>query len=103
MLWLSCLVFVFVTILVLYPKQIERIAFDEAFILDGFSRFFKIMILLSAAIVLAMSKDYLERSKLLNFEYSALISLSVIGMMIMVSSNNLMAVYLGLELQGQTS
>jgi NADH-quinone oxidoreductase subunit N len=77
----------------------DSYAFNGAFRADGFSILFKVCILLSAAIVLAMSKDYLERSNLLNYEYSALVCLSIVGMMIMVASTNLMSVYLGLELQ----
>ncbi|WP_172330733.1 NADH-quinone oxidoreductase subunit NuoN [Mangrovicoccus sp. HB161399] len=66
---------------------------------DGFARFAKVMILLSAAAVLVMSEAYMERRDLLRFEYPVLITLSVVGMMIMVSAGNLMSLYLGLELQ----
>ena len=98
-LWLSCVTFCLIALGFLLREPIDRFAFDGAFRSDGFSNFFKVLILLSAAIILALSKEYMERSNLLNFEYSALICLSVVGMMIMVSANNLMAVYLGLELQ----
>ena len=99
LLWLSCLVFLSLTILVCILDSEKKLAFNGAFVSDDFSRFFKILILLSGAIVLAMSKDYLQRSRLINFEFSSLICLSMVGMMIMVSATNLMAVYLGLELQ----
>ena len=99
LLWLSCLMFCFIAAWVLIGVPIDKMLFNGAFKSDGFSSFFKVMILFSAAIILSMSKEYLERSKLLNFEYSALICLSLVGMMMMVSATNLMAVYLGLELQ----
>ncbi len=99
LLWLSCLMFCALAILVTVRDPIERLAFNGAFTSDGFASFFKVMILISAALILGLSKEHLYRSKLLNFEYSALICLSVVGMMIMVSASNLMAVYLGLELQ----
>ena len=99
LLWLTCFVLVMTAIWVLIAVPDDSYAFNGAFRADGFSILFKVCILLSAAIVLAMSKDYLERSNLLNYEYSALICLSIVGMMIMVASTNLMSVYLGLELQ----
>ena len=99
LLWLTCFVLVLTALWVLIGVPDDSYAFNGAFRADGFSILFKVCILLSAAIVLAMSKDYLERSNLLNYEYSALICLSIVGMMIMVASTNLMSVYLGLELQ----
>ena len=99
LLWLSCLMFCLISLIIALTEPSDIYAFNGAFKLDGFSQFFKIVILLSSGLILAMSKDYLSRYNLLNFEYSALICLSVVGMMIMVSASNLMAVYLGLELQ----
>jgi NADH-quinone oxidoreductase subunit N len=66
---------------------------------DAFARFAKVTILVSAAGVLVMSQDYMARRDLARFEYPVLVTLSVIGMMIMVSAGDLMALYMGLELQ----
>ncbi len=74
-------------------------AFHGAFVSDGFSRFAKTLILLSSAAILALSKDYMERRKILQFEYPVLIGLATLGMMIMVSAGDMMLLYLGLELQ----
>ena len=74
-------------------------AFNGAFINDGFARFAKVVILLSGAIVLAMSQDYLTRRAMLRFEYPILIALATVGMMMMVSAGDLMSLYMGLELQ----
>ncbi len=74
-------------------------AFGGMFINDGFARFSKVLILVSAAVVLIISPDYLRSRKLLHFEYPILIALSVVGMMMMVSSGDLMSLYMGLELQ----
>ncbi len=97
--WLSCLIFGLVAIFLMVRTPVQLQAFNGAFTFDSFSTFFKILVLLSTLVVLAMSKGHLLKSNLLNFEYSALICLSVVGMMIMISASNLMAVYLGLELQ----
>jgi NADH-quinone oxidoreductase subunit N len=76
-----------------------RIGFGGMFVDDGFSRFAKVMVLLSAAAVLLMSESYMQRRDLLRFEYPLLIVLAVVGMMVMVSAGDLMALYMGLELQ----
>ncbi|MGR3490418.1 MAG: NADH-quinone oxidoreductase subunit NuoN [Shimia sp.] len=74
-------------------------AFGGMFIDDGFSQFAKVMILLSAASVLLMSHDYMRVRDLLRFEYPLLVALAVVGMMVMVSAGDLIALYMGLELQ----
>ncbi|MEY4983713.1 MAG: hypothetical protein RIR62_1979 [Pseudomonadota bacterium] len=74
-------------------------AFHGMFVDDAFARFAKVVILVSAAAVLVMSLDYMQRRDLLRFEYPVLMTLSVIGMMMMVSAGDLMALYMGLELQ----
>ncbi|WP_425039546.1 NADH-quinone oxidoreductase subunit NuoN [Primorskyibacter sp. S187A] len=76
-----------------------NVAFNGMFIDDGFSRFAKVVILLSAAAVLAMSQGYMAKRGFLKFEYPVLIALSAVGMMMMVSAGDLIALYMGLELQ----
>ncbi|WP_415184129.1 NADH-quinone oxidoreductase subunit NuoN [Phaeovulum sp.] len=76
----------------------SRTAFGGMFIDDAFSRFAKVTVLLAAASVLAMSADYLARQGLMRFEYPILIALAVVGMMMMVSAGDLIALYMGLEL-----
>jgi NADH-quinone oxidoreductase subunit N len=75
------------------------IGFGGMIVKDAFAQFAQVTILLSAAAVLVLSQDYMERAGLLKFEYPVLITLSVIGMMVMVSSGNLLTLYMGLELQ----
>ena len=74
-------------------------AFGGMYTDDAFSRFGKVTILLSAAAVLVMSQEYMQRRGLLRFEYPILIVLAVVGMMVMVSAADLMTLYMGLELQ----
>ncbi len=75
------------------------VAFGGMFIDDAFARFAKVTILLSAAAILLMSEGYMARRGLLRFEYPLLIALAAVGMMMMVSSGDLIALYMGLELQ----
>ena len=76
-----------------------NVAFNGMFSDDGFSRFAKVVILLSTAAVLIMGEGYMSNRGLLRFEYPILVALSVVGMMMMVSAGDLMALYMGLELQ----
>lgn len=77
----------------------ERYAFSNSYIDDAFGRFVKIVILVSSALVLLMSQDFLKKADLLKFEFPILILLATVGMMIMVSANDLLVLYMGLELQ----
>lgn len=74
-------------------------AFGGMFTDDAFARFAKVAILVSAAAVLVISRDFMSRRGLGRFEYPILVALSVVGMMVMVSAGDLMALYMGLELQ----
>lgn len=74
------------------------VAFSDMFISDGFSRFFKIIFYLNAALVTFISVRYLKVENIHYGEYYSLILFSTLGMMIMASSGDLILLYLGLEL-----
>jgi NADH:ubiquinone oxidoreductase subunit 5 (subunit L)/multisubunit Na+/H+ antiporter MnhA subunit len=67
--------------------------------MDGFARFAKSAVLITAAIQLMTSQTYLQHRGLLQFEYPVLILLATLGMLVMISANDLIALYMGLELQ----
>ena len=73
--------------------------FNETVIIDYLSSFMKIITLLAASLVLIISSAYLKIFKLFKIEYPILILCSVLGMMVMISSNDLIVFYMGLELQ----
>ena len=73
--------------------------FLDSFVRDKFSNFFKILILISSLFVLNSSKNFIIDNKLNKFEYPIIILISILGMFFMVSSNDLILFYLGLELQ----
>lgn len=77
----------------------DGVAFNGAFVADGFAQFSKVLMLWSAAIILILARDYLQKRELMKFEFPVLVGLSVLGMMIMVSAGDLMSLYMGLELQ----
>ena len=77
----------------------EIVLFNGSVIVDYLSSFMKIVTLLSAFLALVISSNYLRSFKIFKIEYSILILSSVLGMMIMISSNDLIVFYMGLELQ----
>ena len=72
--------------------------FGGSFIVDEFARFLKILALLGSAAAIVMSIDYARREAQERFEYSVLILLSTLGMLMLISAADLIALYLGLEL-----
>jgi NADH-quinone oxidoreductase subunit N len=73
--------------------------FDGAFVSDGLTRFLKVLVLVAAALTLLMTMDDFARAKVMLFEYPVLVLLATLGMVMMISANDLIALYLGLELQ----
>ena len=84
-------------IVILLPAG-KLIAFDGSFVVDDFARFLKILAILGSAAAILMSIDYDAREKQQRFEYSVLIVLSTLGMLMLISAADLIALYLGLEL-----
>lgn len=97
--WATAGVFVALAGYIGFSGEGVNIAFGGMFVDDAFARFAKVVVLLSAAGVLVMAQDYMARNDMGRFEYPILVTLAVIGMMFMVSAGDLMALYLGLELQ----
>ncbi len=75
------------------------VTFEGMFVVDRFAQFFKALVLLSAAVGLILAQDYLELHKIARFEYTVLILFASLGMLLMLSANDFMALYLGLEMQ----
>lgn len=73
--------------------------FSNNYIVDELSSFLKILILGSSAFALFFTDQYIKKNKLDKFEYPVLITTAILGMFVMVSSNNLIGLYLGIELQ----
>ena len=99
LLWLTGAAFLALAAYIGLNGQGTNEAFGGMFVDDAFARFAKIAILLSAAAVLLMSQGFMEKAGILSFEYPILVALAVLGMMCMVSAGDLMALYMGLELQ----
>ena len=77
----------------------KTLLFNGSVVIDYLSSFMKIITLVAAFLVLVISSNYLKVFKIFKIEYPILILSSVLGMMIMISSNDLIVFYMGLELQ----
>jgi NADH-quinone oxidoreductase subunit N len=76
----------------------KLVTFDGSFVVDGFARFLKVLAIIGSAAAILMSIDHAERERQQRFEYSILIVLSTLGMLMLISAADLIALYLGLEL-----
>ena len=96
------LIILIITTVIIFNETIEiekMFLFNGSIVIDYLSSFMKMITLLAAFIVLAISTNYLKVFKISKIEYPILILSSVLGMMIMISSNDLIVFYMGLELQ----
>ncbi len=83
--------------MVVFPH--DGIAFGGAFVGDPFARFMKMLSLIGSAVTLAMSVRFAREHRFDSFELPVLILLCTLGMMLMISANDMIGLYLGLELQ----
>ncbi len=93
-------IIILITVVIIFnsSNNAEKI-FLESFSRDSFSNFFKILILISSVFVLNSSRDFITDNKIDKFEYPIIILIAILGMFFMVSANDLILFYLGLELQ----
>ncbi len=87
------------TAVLLFMPYREGTAFASLFIVDRLTTTMKAMVLVGSAIAILMSRAYFEQVKAWRFEYPLLVALATLGMMLMISANDLMSLYVGLELQ----
>jgi NADH-quinone oxidoreductase subunit N len=85
-------------IVVVFDKRTEGVTFYGAFTNDAFARFMKALSLTGSLVSLLLSLDFLKQHKFGGFEFPILMLLSTTGMMMLISSSDFIALYLGLEL-----
>jgi NADH-quinone oxidoreductase subunit N len=73
--------------------------FGGMFISDPFAIYLKVFVLIASAISVVIAKDYLEKQGIARFEFTVLVLFATLGMMMMVSASDLIALYVGLEMQ----
>ena len=75
-----------------------HVMFGGSFLVDDYARFLKVLTLIGSGGALILSLDYLTFEKQQKFEYGALFLLATLGMLMLISASDLIALYLGLEL-----
>lgn len=97
--WLAVLVLIVSAVALVGYTQSPSSLFDGAFVSDSFAVFAKLLILGGSAFALILCFDEFRDLNTMKFEYPILILLATAGMMVMVSAGDLIALYIGLELQ----
>lgn len=88
-----------VTAVLVAMSPAEGVLFNGGFIQDGFARYMKVLVLTGSAFALVLSVSTASDHNLNKFEYPVLVIFATLGMLMMISANDLMSLYIGLELQ----
>jgi len=96
---LSIVAIVLTGMFFLFVSGEQITTFNDLFITDKFATFCKILILIGAGLTLLISLEYLSLHQVARFEFSILALCATLGMLIMVSANDLISLYVGLEVQ----
>ncbi len=97
--WLAVVVLLVTLVLCGVFGWERRLGFYGMFVTDAFAVFMKALVLLGAAVSIILALRFNEEHRIARFEFPVLVLLASTGMMLMVSANDLIALYLGLELQ----
>ena len=95
---LSLIVLAGTAALVMFTSSGTVDAFNGGFVVDTFARVMKVLVLFGSAIAIIMSVHFMKLERIERFEYPVLILLATAGMMAMISANDLISLYMGLEL-----
>lgn len=95
----SIAVLLFTIVLVGLVTDGRASTFGGTFVVDTFAVYMKALVLLASATAILMSREYLEAHGIFRFEFPILVVLASLGMLMMISANDLIALYLGIELQ----
>jgi len=96
---LTLLLLIIVIFVLIKSESTSVQVFSDSFVRDPFTKFIKILILISSIFILNISQNFIKDNNINKFEYPIIVMLSILGMFFMVSSNDLILFYLGLELQ----
>jgi len=96
----ACIVILLLSLTMIILNNHEPLtAFNDMFVTNKFTQLYKIIIVTTTSVVMAIMPDHLKRLHIYKAEVPILMVLATIGMMIMVSANNFLILYLGIELQ----
>ena len=96
---LAIVLFAILAIMIAQMPGETVFAMNGQFVADGFGNFMKILVLAGSGIALLLSLSFLPKEDMSKFEYPVLVTFATLGMLVMVSANDLLTLYVGLELQ----
>ncbi|MFP6705488.1 MAG: NADH-quinone oxidoreductase subunit N, partial [Alphaproteobacteria bacterium] len=96
---LAVLCFAITLAMVLQADPVSNVSFAGMYVADSFTAFTKALVLIASAAGLIMSLGYIKEEGMNRFEYPVLFVLATLGMLMMISANDLIALYMGIELQ----
>ncbi len=99
LLWLCVIAIVLAGLDILFSFGTREVAFGGLFVVEPFGNFMKLLVLIGAGFSLVLSHDFMRREQMAIFEYPVLLIFATLGMMLMISANDLISLYMGLELQ----
>jgi NADH-quinone oxidoreductase subunit N len=85
--------------IVLMGDKERSVTFSGMFVSDGFSAYMKALVLIGVAVCLVMTPSFFQKEGVNRFEYTVLALFATVGMLMMISSNSLISLYVALELQ----
>ena len=97
--WLSVLALAVAGVTLMTLGDVRMTTFNGQFVVDSFAQFMKWLVLIGSALAIILSLGYNERERIARFEYPVLILFATVGMLMMVSANDLISLYVGIELQ----
>src|SRR5271156_2976440 len=97
--WLAIAVLILALVVSLAQGGERRLGFYGMFVTDAFALFMKALVLIGSAVTILMGMRYNEDQGIARFEFPVLVMLATTGMMVMISANDLITLYVGLELQ----
>ena len=97
--WLAIGVLILVFVIAAFGGGERRVGFYGMFVTDAFALFMKTLVLIGSAVTILISMRYDEEQGIARFEFPVLVLLATTGMLVMISANDLIMLYLGLELQ----
>ena len=97
--WLAIGVLILVFVIAVLGGTERHVSFYGMFVTDAFAQFMKALVLIGSAVTILISMRYDEEQGIARFEFPVLVLLATTGMMVMISANDLITLYVGLELQ----
>lgn len=97
--WLAVASLIATGFLLLNGPEGRQVTFNGLFVSDGFGVFAKLLVLTASSLAIILSVNYLEKERVARFEYPVLLVFATLGMLAMISANDLISLYVGLELQ----